>query len=193
VYGVVVADGTVDAAATAVERDRLRSARKARSRPLGEPRGSVDVSGARRIDDNLVELSGGEVACGHCGQGLGEVERLGVALYEGPPTDAGPQILADCGRLRRRARGVPAVLLPVLLDGDLLRGGARRPPRRGRRPLKGLRRCRSGPSAGAVATAREREGSWSLRSTADTWCATVFSERTKRPAICALDRPSESA
>jgi len=94
VYGVVVADGTVDAAATAVERDRLRSARKARSRPLGEPRGSVDVSGARRIDDNLVELSGGEVACGHCGQGLGEVERLGVALYEGPPTDAGPQILA---------------------------------------------------------------------------------------------------
>jgi len=95
VYGVVVADGTVDAAATAVERDRLRSARKARSRPLGEPRGSVDVSGARRIDDNLVELSGGEVACGHCGQGLGEVERLGVALYEGPPTDAGPQILAN--------------------------------------------------------------------------------------------------
>ena len=95
VYGVVVTDGAVDAAATAVERDRLRSARKARSRPLGEPRGSVDVSGARRIDDNLVELSGGEVACGHCGQGLGEVERLGVALYEGPPTDAGPQILAD--------------------------------------------------------------------------------------------------
>jgi N-methylhydantoinase B len=94
-YGVVVTDGAVDAAATAVERDRLRSARKARSRPLGEPRGSVDVSGARRIDDNLVELSGGEVACGHCGQGLGEVERLGVALYEGPPTDAGPQILAD--------------------------------------------------------------------------------------------------
>ena len=95
VYGVVVTDGAVDTAATAVERDRLRSARKARSRPLGEPRGSVDVSGARRIDDNLVELSGGEVACGHCGQGLGEVERLGVALYEGPPTDAGPQILAD--------------------------------------------------------------------------------------------------
>jgi N-methylhydantoinase B len=95
VYGVVVTDGAVDAAATADERDRLRSARKARSRPLGEPRGSVDVSGARRIDDNLVELSGGEVACGHCGQGLGEVERLGVALYEGPPTDAGPQILAN--------------------------------------------------------------------------------------------------
>ncbi len=95
VYGVVVTDGAVDTAATAVERDRLRSARKARSRPLGESRGSVDVSGARRIDDNLVELSGGEVACGHCGQGLGEVERLGVALYEGPPTDAGPQILAD--------------------------------------------------------------------------------------------------
>jgi N-methylhydantoinase B len=95
VYGVVVTDGAVDTAATAVERDRLRSARKARSRPLGETRGSVDVSGARRIDDNLVELSGGEVACGHCGQGLGEVERLGVALYEGPPTDAGPQILAD--------------------------------------------------------------------------------------------------
>ncbi len=95
VYGVVVTDGAVDTAATAVERDRLRSARKARSRPLGESRGSVDVSGARRIDDNLVELSGGEVACGHCGQALGEVERLGVALYEGPPTDAGPQILAD--------------------------------------------------------------------------------------------------
>jgi N-methylhydantoinase B len=95
VYGVVVADGAVDAAATAAERDRLRSARKARSRTLGEPRGTVDVSGARRIDDNLVELpGGGGVACGHCGQGLGEVEQLGVALYEGPPTDAGPQILA---------------------------------------------------------------------------------------------------
>jgi len=95
VYGVVVTDGTVDAGATAVERDRLRSVRRARSRTLGETRGTVDVSGARRIDDNLVELpGGGGVACGHCGQGLGEVEQLGVALYEGPPTDAGPQIIA---------------------------------------------------------------------------------------------------
>ena len=49
------------------------------------------------------------------------------------------------------------------------------------------------PFCRAVATAREREGSCSLRSTADTWCATVFSDRTKRPAIWALDRPSASA
>ena len=42
------------------------------------------------------------------------------------------------------------------------------------------------PVRRAVATAREREGSCSLRSTADTWCATVFSDRTKRAAICGV-------
>jgi N-methylhydantoinase B len=92
---VVVTDEVVDTAATAAERDRLRSSRRERSRILGEVRGTADVSGARRIDDNLVELpSDGGMACRHCGQVLGEAEQVTTGLYEGPPTDAGPQILA---------------------------------------------------------------------------------------------------
>jgi N-methylhydantoinase B len=95
VYGVVVRDEVVDTAATAAERDRLRAARRERSRVLGQARGTADVSGGRRIDDNLVELpADAGMACGHCGQVLGTAEQVTAALYEGPPTDAGPQILA---------------------------------------------------------------------------------------------------
>ena len=72
----------------------------------------------------------------------------GRGAVRGAADRRGPADPRGCGRLRRRARGVPAVLLPVLLDGDLLRGCARRPPRHGRYALNGLRRCRSGPSAG---------------------------------------------
>ena len=94
VYGVIVADGAVDETGTAAARDRLRRRRQERSRVLGETRGTADLAAARRIDDNLVELPGGEVACNHCGEVLGDTEQLALALYEGPPTDAGPQILA---------------------------------------------------------------------------------------------------
>jgi len=95
VYGVVLADGTVDDAGTAAARDRLRAGRKERSQVLGDTRGKSDVTTARRIDDNLVELpGGGGVACRHCGEVLGDTERLALALHEGPPTEAGPQIIA---------------------------------------------------------------------------------------------------
>lgn len=95
VYGVVLADGTVDDAGTAAARDRLRAGRKERSQVLGDTRGKADVTTARRIDDNLVELpGGGGVACRHCGEVLGDTERLALALHEGPPTEAGPQIIA---------------------------------------------------------------------------------------------------
>ena len=94
VYGVVLADGTVDDAGTAAARDRLRAGRKERSQVLGDTRGKADVTTARRIDDNLVELPGGGVACRHCGEVLGDTERLALALHEGPPTEAGPQIIA---------------------------------------------------------------------------------------------------
>src|SRR5262249_9673957 len=45
------------------------------------------------------------------------------------------------------------------------------------------------PSRSAVATARDRVGSPSLRSTAETWWPTVFSERKRRPATSAQDSP----
>ena len=35
------------------------------------------------------------VACRHCGEILGGAEPLAVARYEGPPTEAGPQIIAN--------------------------------------------------------------------------------------------------
>ncbi len=122
VYGVVLADDavladdlvaspegpvpgkgevTVDASATAAERDRQRSARQARSRLVGDRRGRADLASARRLDDNLVQVTGTDggdvVACGHCGEILGDSgpdATLTAALYEGPPTDAGPQIIA---------------------------------------------------------------------------------------------------
>jgi N-methylhydantoinase B len=95
VYGVVVTDGTVDDAGTAAARDALRARRAERSRVLGDTRGKADVTTARRIDDNLVELPGdGGVACRHCGEVLGDTGGLALALHEGPPTDAGPQIVA---------------------------------------------------------------------------------------------------
>ncbi len=117
VYGVVLADDpvaspegpvpgqrevTVDVSATAAERDRQRSVRQARSQLVGDRRGRADLASARRLDDNLVHVTGADggavVACGHCGEILGDSSSdatLTAALYEGPPTDAGPQIIAD--------------------------------------------------------------------------------------------------
>ncbi|MDT7619033.1 MAG: N-methylhydantoinase [Pseudonocardiales bacterium] len=98
VYGVVLGDGTVDGPATAAERDRRRSARGDRSTVQGDSSRKLDVTIARRLDDNLVEVTDGAgpvIACRHCGERLGEADTLRLALYEGPPTDAGPQILAD--------------------------------------------------------------------------------------------------
>jgi N-methylhydantoinase B len=57
----------------------------------------VDLAGARRLDDNLAEVAGGIVACAHCGHELGRASadaHLAVAVYEGPSTDAGPQVVS---------------------------------------------------------------------------------------------------
>jgi N-methylhydantoinase B len=99
VYGVVLVDGAVDAPATEAERDRRRGVRRDRSAPAAGSSGSkVDASAARRLDDNLIEVSEGGtavIACAHCHEQLGEAEQLRLGRYEGPATDAGPQILTD--------------------------------------------------------------------------------------------------
>jgi N-methylhydantoinase B len=99
VYGVVVVDGEIDEAATAAARDRHRDVRRARSTVSNGTGGTtLDPATGRRLDDNLVEVSvEGRtlVACRHCGEQLGEPDHLGLATYEGPTTDAGPQIRTD--------------------------------------------------------------------------------------------------
>ncbi len=122
VYGVVLADGsvpagnpvarpegpvadpgevTVDIGATTAERDRQRSVRQARSQLVGDRRGRGARAAAPRRGAHRGPLPrpGGEVvACGHCGEILGDASREGTltaALYEGPPTGAGPQIIAN--------------------------------------------------------------------------------------------------
>ncbi|MBN9107292.1 MAG: hydantoinase B/oxoprolinase family protein [Pseudonocardia sp.] len=101
VYGVVLGgpDGSdVDGSATDALREELRGRRRASAELLREPTGgTVDLQSARRLDDNLVEVRG-ELACGRCAQGLGDPsspEGLSLARHQGPPTGAGPQILAD--------------------------------------------------------------------------------------------------
>ena len=113
VYGVIVEDGVANPAATTAERDQHRARRRERSRVPGEPRGQASLSAARRLDDNLVQApapggSGTIVACRHCAEILGGPdpggpdpggtdpgEPLALALYEGPPAEAGPQIIAN--------------------------------------------------------------------------------------------------
>lgn len=98
VYGVVLDDGVGDGPATAAERDRRRSVRGNRSTVQGDGSRKIDVGSAGRLDDNLVEVTDGAgagIACRHCGERLGEADTLRLVLYEGPSTDAGPQILAD--------------------------------------------------------------------------------------------------
>ncbi|WP_143265529.1 hydantoinase B/oxoprolinase family protein, partial [Amycolatopsis lexingtonensis] len=94
VYGVVLDGGAVDRAATAAERDRRRDHRRARS-AAAPSLGKTSLAAARRLDDNLVEPSGGGLACGHCGELLRTADgEPAVAVYEGPATEAGPQIIA---------------------------------------------------------------------------------------------------
>lgn len=95
VYGVVIRDGVVDKAETTAERSRQHSVRRARSAVPGPSLGKTDLTGARRLDDNLVEPANGGLGCGHCGEVLRTAEgEPAVAVYEGPPTEAGPQIIA---------------------------------------------------------------------------------------------------
>jgi N-methylhydantoinase B len=103
VYGVIVSDGVVDPAATTAERDQLRARRRERSQVLGGSRGKASLAAARRLDDNLVQAPapGGRgtiVACQHCAEilgGSGPDGTSALAVYEGPPTEAGPQIIAN--------------------------------------------------------------------------------------------------
>lgn len=103
VYGVVLSEaGAPDETATAARRQELLNERRKRS-TLDTPPVDVqlDPTGGRRLDDNLVEMrhnGGFVVACRHCGQLLGDAradDRLNVAVYDGPSTDAGPQITSD--------------------------------------------------------------------------------------------------
>lgn len=103
VYGVMIDDGVVNELATTAERQRQRSVRRDRSRVLRPPKGrKINPTAARRLDDNLVEATDAGtavVACRHCGEVLGESgttnAELALAAYDGSPTEAGPQIIAD--------------------------------------------------------------------------------------------------
>jgi hypothetical protein len=108
VYGVIIEDGAINAAATTAERDQHRARRRGRSQVPGERRGQASLAAGRRLDDNLVQApapggSGTIVACRHCAEILGgpdpdgadPSDTLALARYEGPSAEAGPQIIAD--------------------------------------------------------------------------------------------------
>ena len=101
VYGVVLADGEVDEDAT---RDRRQAAPRRAAQPGLVVEGtaqSVDLGGARQLDDNLVEaqLDGhAVVGCAHCGQVLGDARADGLlqlSRFDGPSSTAGPQVTSD--------------------------------------------------------------------------------------------------
>jgi N-methylhydantoinase B len=95
-YGVVLSGGEVDAGATAARREAVLGERRERSTETASGV-RVDLAGARRLDDNLVQ-AGSLVACGHCGQQLADTSadtHLALARYEGVSTEAGPQILSS--------------------------------------------------------------------------------------------------
>ncbi len=102
-YGVVLdTAGQVDTTGTTQARDRLRTARRERTTldsPI--PGELLDLSSGRRLDENLVlvtEAGHPIVGCAHCGQRLGDPRisgTLSLARYDGPSSDAGPQVTSD--------------------------------------------------------------------------------------------------
>lgn len=99
-YGVVVTDGQVDIDATTELREALLAERRSRSDVPQVQEATVNLTGGRRIDDNLTEVHIGDarvIACAHCGRLLGDSKtgRLDLARYEGPSSDAGPQVTSD--------------------------------------------------------------------------------------------------
>ena len=100
-YGVVLdGGGAPDLAATERLRAEMREARRSRGVAGDGQRATVDVSAGRRLDDNLVAIGAGadqQVACRHCATllGTGTEGALDLVRYEGPATDAGPQIAPD--------------------------------------------------------------------------------------------------
>ncbi|MCF8570416.1 hydantoinase B/oxoprolinase family protein [Gordonia sp. HY002] len=98
-YGVIVDGEEVDDDATVQRRADLLAQRRDRSHVPDSPDTRVDLSSARRIDDNLAQLTVGGVkmiACAHCGQILGDTDsgQLTLAHYEGPSSDVGPQVIS---------------------------------------------------------------------------------------------------
>ncbi len=95
IYGVVLSGGEVDPGATAARRQAILGQRRTRSAETASGV-TVDLTDARRIDDNLVQ-AGTLVACGRCGQQLADTAadtHLALARYDGVSTEAGPQILS---------------------------------------------------------------------------------------------------
>ena len=63
------------------------------------PIGTPELGEVRRLDDNLVVLDSGAVACVHCGTEIGPLAGgafvASLARREAPPTEAGPHIWHD--------------------------------------------------------------------------------------------------
>ena len=106
VYGVVLReDGEVDVTATEETREELRRRRAtgaglpdAPPRPIGAP----DLTGARRLDDNLAVRESSEgrtVVCAQCGTEHGPLAggafASALARRDGAPAEAGPHIWHD--------------------------------------------------------------------------------------------------
>ena len=97
VYGVVLGD----ADATARLRTAMRDERRDRSSGYEADAPTMDLTSARRLDDNLAELTIGDthvIACAHCGRLLGDDKNdteLHLARFEGPSSLAGPQVTSD--------------------------------------------------------------------------------------------------
>ncbi|MFG2304701.1 hydantoinase B/oxoprolinase family protein [Actinacidiphila glaucinigra] len=106
VYGVVLReDGVVDVTETEEIREKLRS-RRASGAGLSDaplaPIGTHDLSGARRLDDNLAlheTPDGGTVVCVHCTTEIGPLAEgafvEALARREVAPAEAGPHIWHD--------------------------------------------------------------------------------------------------
>lgn len=79
----------------------MRTERRERSgcTPIDAP--TLDLTGARRLDDNLAEVTIGDtraIACAQCGRLLGDDKNntsLDLARFEGPSSTAGPQVTSD--------------------------------------------------------------------------------------------------
>ncbi|WP_156677687.1 hydantoinase B/oxoprolinase family protein [Sphingomonas profundi] len=98
IYGVVLADGVADLAATETLRDRIAVQRRDDARPAEALAGLDRSIDGHLIDDNLLLRTSGEgtvVACRHCGQQLGDdANRLHLARIVGDTRDAGPGVRA---------------------------------------------------------------------------------------------------
>ena len=79
----------------------MRTERRDRSGTTRSDAPVLDLAGARRLDDNLAEVTIGDtraIACAQCGRLLGDDKTnaaLDLARFEGPSSTAGPQVTSD--------------------------------------------------------------------------------------------------